>query len=282
MNQPIQNANIFVQVGEEPLRTAYLYRPGQGRPMVLLHGMGSSRKAFLPLLETFPVENPVYAMDLPGFGASQLPRRRQGLEDFVAAVVAFCEALSLQQPVLVGHSFGGMVAAETAINHPGLLAGVLLVASAGWVSPQHVMQPTRFVWVNRVGIWLTGSDWFGKKMVAALGMDPRQLTAADRARMRYGWRHAREMARMGRFYETEAMAYRLAASGVPALVLAGSRDPLFPLAEVEGAIRGQLPLEVWEGVGHIPIDQDLPGFRERLVAALSRFHLANRQQREGQ
>lgn len=260
-----------IRVKGEMLRLAYLYRAGQGRPIVFLHGMGSSRLAFLPLLDRLSLKVPAFALDLPGFGGSSLPRQRQALLDYVYAVRAFSWTLGIRRPILVGHSFGGMVAAETAIRYPDDVAGVLLAASAGFCPPQNVLEPTRWVFVNRVGIWVTGLDYFGTRMARFLGLDPVRMTPRDRSRLRYGWRRAREMARMGAFYETERMAERLADSSVPAIAIASDNDPLFPLDAVRGAIGGRIPLWVMSGVGHLPFDCDLIGFMDLLKAAYRRF-----------
>ncbi len=267
---------VSIRVAHEEIRLAYIARRGQGRGVMFIHGMGSSRMAFLPLLQQFPTKHPLYALDLPGFGASSLPRERQAVGDYVAAVLGFMDALGLHRPILVGHSFGGMVAAETAILEPKRVFGVFLVASAGWTAPRNVMQPSPSVCLNRLGIWITGSDWFGKRMVNHLGMDARMLSAADRRRLRYGWRHAHEMARMGRFYESKDMAGRLQRSKVPAIVLAGSRDPLFPLDEVKRVVGDRFRLWVMEGVGHLPIDQRPEEFRELLHQALTQLESVGR------
>ena len=282
MHSSLPTQSVDVRVNDQGLRLTFLVREGQGRAIILIHGMGSSRLAFWSLLQAFPLPNPVYALDLPGFGGSTLPHRRQGLNDYVQAVFAFAAALHLIQPTLVGHSFGGMVAAETAISRPDQIFGVFLVSSAGWIYPQNVMQPTPSVLFNRIGIWITGSDWIGKKMIVGLGRDPLQISREERARMSYGWRHAREMARMGRFYETEAMALRLQQSKVPAVALAGDRDPLFPLSQVKAAVGDRVPLWVIKGAGHLPIEYDLAQFQDRLVEAITFMDSENRQRSEGQ
>ena len=258
----------FVVKGER-LRIAYARRAGTGRALLFIHGMGSSRLAFLPQLHALHLANPLYAMDLPGFGASTLPRVRQQLPDFVLAVMGFVESLRLDRPILVGHSFGGLVAAESAISAPDRIAGTVLAASAGWCAPEGAFEPTRWVWLNRLGIWITSSNRVGDRILAGLGVDPKCLTAEDRQRLRYGWRRAREMARMGRFYRTERMAERLQAAGVPTVVIAGRRDTLFPLSKVIEAVGGRFPLWTMEQGGHLVLDQDRAVFLALLEQAVT-------------
>ncbi len=261
---------IDLVVKGESLRIAYAVRPGTGRPLLFIHGMGSSRWAFLPQLQAMHVENPLYALDLPGFGGSTLPRVRQQVGDFVLAVLGFVETAELERPVLVGHSFGGLVAAESAISAPARIAGTVLAASAGWCVPEGAFEPTPWVWVNRLGIWLTSTNWVGHRILSGLGVDPSQLTKQDRRRLRYGWRRAREMARMGRFYHTERMAERLQAAGVPTVVIAGRADRLFPLPKVIQGVGGRFPLWVMESGGHLVLDQDRATFLDLLERAVIR------------
>lgn len=257
----ISSHSVTVTSHGRPLRLAYLKGPpGSGPPVLFLHGMGSSRWAFWEIMEAQPVPGTLWALDLPGFGASSWPRRRQTLDDFTDAVKAFVDAVDLVRPILVGHSFGAMVAGEAAIRYPETFAGVILVAGAGPIPPQGALRPTRSVCINRLAIWLTSFDWYGNRMLRALGLDPSTVSAATRRRMRYGWRRAREMARMTTFYESPRFVERLAASAVPVAVIHGTRDVLFPLAEVSRAIGDRFPVFVLAGAGHLPYDYDLAGF----------------------
>jgi pimeloyl-ACP methyl ester carboxylesterase len=232
---------------------------GDGAPVVLVHGMGSWRRIWeLPALPGIRF----WALDLPGFGESDLPRHRQTFADYVAALMGAVRALHLKRPVLVGHSFGAMVVTAAAAG--GLATkGVVLVSPAGFVPPHHALEPTPFYWVNRLLIWITGMDWFGVRMAQGLGLVPERLSRDTRAELRDGWRRAREMARMGPFYRYPAMgddARRLQASGTPIRILAGDRDPLFPVARLAPAVEG-LSVEWVSGIGHVPMLQD----RERFL-----------------
>src|SRR5215469_11156927 len=83
---------------------------GVDRPIVFLHGIGGSARAWTPQLESFARAglHPV-ALDLPGFGARPPVATMQFVE-LAADVEAAIAHRDLDRPVLVGHSFGGMVA----------------------------------------------------------------------------------------------------------------------------------------------------------------------------
>lgn len=237
------------------LRMAYM-ESGETRrgkaPVVWIHGMGAYRETFHPLFAEPPVAARHIAPDLPGFGDSGHWRHRHQLADYVRAMVQFLDALGIEQAMLVGHSFGGMIAGETLIHHPERVRGVILVSSAGWFFPENALQPTPWVFVNRIGIWITGMHWFGRRMMAALGVDASRIDAEDQRRFQWGWRHAYEMARMGTFYDSPDFADRVVAAGKPIAAIHGTRDRLFPLARVRDIIGDRLPLWPIGGAGHVP------------------------------
>lgn len=234
------------------LRIAYFEVPGGKDPILWIHGMGSYRETFHPILIHPPTPNQHLAMDLPGFGDSGHYPRRHTLMDYAEAVRGFLQALNISRAILVGHSFGGMVAAETAIRFPERVQGLVLVSSAGWVDPVNALAPTPYVFINRLGIWITGMGWFGQRMLRSLGVDPTRVSRDDRRRLQVGWRKSYEMARMGPFYHSPNFASRVFASGIPLAAIHGDRDTLFPLAKVQQVMDGRAPLFVIEGSGHVP------------------------------
>ncbi len=262
---------MAVRVHGELVRLAYsvCLSPDANPPVILLHGMGSSRLAYQPLMDAWPFPGSVYALDMPGFGASGHLRQRHTLSDYVEAVHAFIVALGLDSVVLLGHSFGGMVAGEVVAHHPQQVRGAVLVSSAGLVPPSNVFVPSRYICLNRIGIWVTGLSYFGDRMVTALGMDSLQLTAEDRWRLRYGWRKAIEMARMGQFYEDAAFFRGVVRSGRPVVLIHGERDPVFSYAAVRDVVGVHFPILTMPQVGHLPFDQNFPRFCELLVDAMA-------------
>ena len=91
--------------------------------------------AFVRVLLTIPriaaEGRRVVAIDLPGFGASDMPRDEISIEGYGRTVAALCDLLDLGQVVVVGHSMGGFVAAEVAIQYPERVERLVLQAAAG-------------------------------------------------------------------------------------------------------------------------------------------------------
>ncbi len=82
---------------------------GAGPDLLLLHGWGASLESMRFLAEHFAPYYRVTALDFPGFGKSDPPPAPWSVEDYARLTLGVVGALGLQNPVLVGHSFGGRV-----------------------------------------------------------------------------------------------------------------------------------------------------------------------------
>src|SRR3954468_12580081 len=99
---------------------------GRGPSVVCVHGAGVSSREFRPFLEVFGRRHDVWALDLPGFGASTGPAHPLGLRALADARAGWLSAMGLEHVVLLGGSYGCQVAVDTAVRHPGRVAGLVL------------------------------------------------------------------------------------------------------------------------------------------------------------
>ena len=106
-------------------------RTGAGPPLVLLHGLGSSRRAWDPVIPALAEQFEVLAIDLPGFGDSEpLPLPVEPTPAALAAAVAgLLDDLGITAPHIAGNSLGGWVALELARIRPP--ASITLLSPAG-------------------------------------------------------------------------------------------------------------------------------------------------------
>ena len=115
----------LVDVGGLRLHYRDWGRPGQA--ILLLHGLASTCHIWdlvAPLLnDSFAV----VALDLRGHGESDKPDDGYDFEAVGGDVHNFIEALGLEGPIIVGHSWGGNVALDYAATHPGAARGIVLV-----------------------------------------------------------------------------------------------------------------------------------------------------------
>lgn len=91
---------------------------GEGTPLVLIHGGRVGARTWLRNLRLLCRSYTVSAPDLPGFGKSQALGDCAQLAGFVQFVADFTQAPGLQRFYLVGHSVGGGIALQYALEHP--------------------------------------------------------------------------------------------------------------------------------------------------------------------
>lgn len=102
---------------------------GSGRPLLLLHGWGTDLHAFDGLMNHLATSYKVIALDFPGFGLSTEPTTPWGIQDYAKATAAFCDTLALDNPIILGHSFGARVALILAASRP--IEQMILTGAAG-------------------------------------------------------------------------------------------------------------------------------------------------------
>jgi pimeloyl-ACP methyl ester carboxylesterase len=116
--------------------TVRVLEAGRGAALVFLHGAGGLF-ADNPFLDTLAERYHVYAPELPGYGESTGDELLEDMLDFALHGWDVIATLGLKRPHLMGHSMGGMIAAEMACVAPNDLAKLVLVGAAGLWIPEH-------------------------------------------------------------------------------------------------------------------------------------------------
>lgn len=112
---------------------------GEGDPVVLLHGNGSAADELLAsgLVDRLARRNRVVLIERPGFGYSTRPGGGVWTPSRQARVLARAfQVLDLDRPVVFGHSFGAMVAAVLALDHPQAVGAVVLASGYYYPTPR--------------------------------------------------------------------------------------------------------------------------------------------------
>lgn len=105
---------------------------GTGRqPVVLVHGLSVSGNYLLPTAAELRDDFTVYVPDLPGFGASEKPRRVLGIVEMADVLMAWMDAVGLERAYLLGNSLGCHTVAAVAARFRERVAGIILVSPAG-------------------------------------------------------------------------------------------------------------------------------------------------------
>lgn len=105
-------------------------RSGAGEPVLFLHGAGLTRR-WLPFYEFASQHVDFIVPEHPGFGDTEMPEWLDGFDDVVLHYADFLAALGLDRVHVVGHSFGGWIAAEFAVFYPERIKSLQLIAPAG-------------------------------------------------------------------------------------------------------------------------------------------------------
>jgi len=162
--EPIRGAYVHLSLGERPHRV-YFEEAGLGIPLVCLHTAGADGRQFRHLLNDGAVTRHfrVLAFDMPWHGKSLPPAGWQDEEyrlttqAYVDLILAFCAALRLERPVVLGCSIGGKIVLELARAHPERFRALIGLESAAYQPP----------WYDDTG-WLHRPDVHGGEVAGAL------------------------------------------------------------------------------------------------------------------
>ncbi|HYU91130.1 MAG TPA: alpha/beta fold hydrolase [Gemmatimonadales bacterium] len=206
---------------------------GRGAPVLFLHGLGASMYAWRRNLAAVAAAGfRVIAFDNRGFGLSDKPPAPYDNAAYARLAIALMDSLRLTDAVLVGHSMGGAIAAQVAIEYPPRVRGLVLVGSAGLGAREPLLfRVARWPVLGAAALALRGRG-FTARLLRSTYFDPGKVTEADVdqyyapvAQPEYG-RALRGVLQQFRFTALEGRLDRIAA---PTLVLWGEEDRWVPM-----------------------------------------------------
>jgi pimeloyl-ACP methyl ester carboxylesterase len=250
------------------------------RPTILcLHGgPGFDHSSLKPYLAPLADVAQLVFLDHRGQGRSdESTPERWNLDTWIEDIRGFCEVLEIESPVILGQSFGGMVALGVAIRHPELPSKLVVSSSTAKLRLERafaMFEELGGAEARRVAERFFGDpdqESYDAYMATCLPLYNRTPADPDvraRARMRpeVGFHFFRdEVKRYDWFAELDRIS-------CPTLILAGERDPITPVLdheELAAAIAGSR-LEVFDEAGHGVFrdrpDDVLPLIREFVLA----------------
>ena len=93
------------------------YDNGSKVNLIFLHGWGQNIEMMMPIAKPFINKYNVLVIDLPGFGLSSEPKEAWTLYDYAEMVNSFVKELKMDNPILIGHSFGGKISICYALKY---------------------------------------------------------------------------------------------------------------------------------------------------------------------
>ena len=216
---------------------------GEGSPMLLLHGWGCRAATFKDIQTELAKNHKVYAVDFPGFGGSDEPGEVWGIEDYASWTAKLISKLSITDPIILGHSFGGRVA--LILNTKTAISKLILTGGAGLIMDADIEFRKKNEGIKKMkGLFekilpKSTFDWAKEKMVDMVG-------SAD-------YKNASPMMKevLKKILHEDLKEYAQQVK-VPTLLVWGENDTATPVAMAKAFneyIKGS-KLEILPGVGH--------------------------------
>ena len=274
--EPIVGRYAQVEIQNRANRI-YFEEAGQGIPLVCLHTAGADATQFRHFLndQSITKDYRIIAFDLPWHGKS-LPPAGYHMEEYklttevyVETIMTVCQALELEQPVIMGCSMGGRIVLELALSRDKELRAVIALEGADHQEP----------WYDTN--WLNRPDIHGGEVSAGLvsGLVAPQSPEEYRWETLWGYLQSGPGVFKGdlHFYREDS-DYRDRVADIdtvncPVYLLTGEydfsctpEDTLRTAERIDGA-----QAVIMEGLGHFPMCEDPDQFRKYIMPILSQI-----------
>ena len=201
-------------------------RGSAGTPVVWFHGAGGLLPEE-PLLDELAADHVVYAPEWPGYGSQETETQLFDMLDFALHGLDLIEAFGLDvAPHVIGHSMGGMIAAEMAALNPAALRSLTLIGSAGLWIDEHPVPDVFSMVPFELAEALFVDPVAGEKLLTA-GRD----FTDDSALIDFMVGNARRMGTAGKILfpiPNRGLAHRLYRITCPTLLVWGEQDRMYP------------------------------------------------------
>lgn len=276
--EPMVGRYVHMSVGGRPYRVYFeesFTGSGAGIPLVCLHTAGADARQWRHVLNDADVTRDfrVLAFDMPRHGKSLPPsgwqddEYRLTTDAYVETILAFCDALRLDRPVVMGCSIGGKIVLHLALRHPERFRALIGLEAADYQAP----------WYDDTS-WLHRPDVHGGEICSALMSGLIGPRSPRDTRWETLWGYAQGGPGVFRgdlyFYRAEGdlrgKLDGIDTSRCPLYLLTGEydfsctpEDTRRTAAAIEGA-----RFTMMSGLGHFPMSEDPARFRGYLLPVL--------------
>ncbi len=271
--EPMVGRYVHVDI-DGTLHRIYFEEAGQGIPLVCLHTAGSDNRQWRYLLadEQFTKSFRIIAFDLPWHGKSNPPANWDGSEyqlttkRYTQTIRAFCNALDLDKPVVMGCSIGGRIVLNLAIDHAQEFRALIGLEAADFQAP----------WYDTA--WLNRPDIHGGEVCAALvsGLVAPQSPAEARMETLWAYKQGGPGVFKGDLYfyrvdgDLRGRTGAIDTTTCPLYLLTGEYDfscsPEDTVRTASGITGAEVT--VMEQLGHFPMSENPAQFRRYIAPVL--------------
>ncbi len=227
-------------------RSLFYYDTGPDEakpPCLLVHGLGDEADTWRGVFPLLAARRRVIALDLPGFGRSELPDPPFSILVYVNTLLALLDQLDIPRVTLVGHSLGAVLVHEFALQHPAWADGLVLVSGGLAMGKSRLTLSLLLFLIPGIGEWAYNHlrrdpqaayqtlypyyahldalpqaerDFLFKRVNQRVWSDMQRRAFLGTMRSLVSWLPAQQ----------KTLAQRLAASSVPTRVVWGAEDQI--------------------------------------------------------
>ena len=251
---------------------------GSGDPLLYLHGIAGLE--WTPLLERLSASHTVVAPRTPGFGESTGTEKLDDIHDLVIFYLDLLDELGLDDLPLVGHSLGGMFAAEMAAVQPGRVSHVVLASPFGlWDDANPVTDLFTISLPDLAGAMY--ADEKSEAAVAVATAPQARMTEVDpdteegQATINYLVERAKSMSTAAKYLwpiPNRGLAKRLHRVRQPGLLIWGESDGIIPpvYAERFAALMPDAVIHIVPDAAHMVVDEQPVAVADLIESLIAR------------
>ncbi|GGH73957.1 pimeloyl-ACP methyl ester carboxylesterase [Pullulanibacillus pueri] len=226
--------------------------------LVLIHGYLSSTFSFRRLVPYLEHDYTILSLDLPGFGKSEKSLTFvYSLHNYGKLVLGFLNRMGVKQAVLIGHSMGGQIALQSALQNHSMVKKVVGIACAGYMGPvkRSLVRLSYIPFFSRMLKF-----YFDKKDIAASFLEitnDRSLITKEMMegylKPMYALAFYKSLIRLIRHREGDLSSEKLKTIKQPVLLMWGDKDQIVPPHVGERFIQDipRVEYKVFQGAGHL-------------------------------
>jgi 4,5:9,10-diseco-3-hydroxy-5,9,17-trioxoandrosta-1(10),2-diene-4-oate hydrolase len=134
----------FININQ--IKLFYVENKIEGIPLLFIHGWLGSSLEWIYQFSYFNTKSHIIILDLPGYGKSDKPDAKYSIDFFSKVIKEFLKELGYDKVILIGHSLGGLIAQNIAIQNPTMVNKLILISTSA--ISQRKEKKFLLFWVN--------------------------------------------------------------------------------------------------------------------------------------